>query len=230
MTAISLSSGTILQQSATSSPKVGFLPTASADSDAFLVKFYDTLSGLACQASHLELFGRVPDPAGYINSQAGIFVGGGNTKSMLGVWREWALDTLLREAWESGTVLAGWSAGAICWFDQGVSDAWADRLAPISGLGMLPGSCCPHYSNEPERRPTYHQLLIKGEIVAGVGIDDGCAIHFQGRSPACVVATRGGPNAYSVSVNGTSILDTPLPVERIHLPATSTCPPPGEER
>jgi peptidase E len=155
----------------------------------------------------------------YLSDQDVILVGGGNTKSMLGVWREWALDNLLREAWESGTVLAGFSAGAICWFEQGLSDAWADRLAPVPGLGILPGSCCPHYSSEPDRRPIYHQLLLEGEISAGVGIDDGCAIHFQGRSPAHVVAVQDGAGACSVSADGTSVREEPLPVEHIRLHA-----------
>ena len=92
-------------------------------------------------------------------SQDAIFVGGGNTKSMLAVWREWGLTGVLEEAYESGIVLGGQSAGAICWFEQGVTDSWADRLRPLECMGLLPGSCCPHYDGEVERRPAYHALM-----------------------------------------------------------------------
>jgi peptidase E len=211
--------GYVLRQSAAAEPKVGFLPTASGDSAEYLDKFYETFSALPCRPSHLKLFGRVSDPAAYLRDQDVVLVSGGNTKSMLGVWREWAIDVLLRQAWESGTVLAGFSAGAICWFEQGLSDAWAERLAPVSGLGFLRGSCCPHYGNEPNRRPVYHQLLLKGEISAGLGISDGCAVHFRGTSPACVVAVQEESSARSVSVEGASIHETPLEIERVRLSA-----------
>ncbi len=97
-----------------------------------------------------------------------VYVGGGNTKSMLAVWREWGLIEILKEAYGSGIVLGGQSAGAICWFEQGVTDSWADRLRPLDCMGFLPGSCCPHYDGEVERRPAYHALIQQGQIRSGL--------------------------------------------------------------
>src|SRR5881227_2252710 len=96
---------------------------------------------------------------------------------MLAVWREWGVPEILREAWVSGIVLAGISAGAICWFQQGLTDSWAGKFVALECLGFLEGSCCPHYDGEPERRPAYHDYLLKGAMPPGVAIDDGAAIH-----------------------------------------------------
>src|SRR5262245_48042145 len=107
----------VLAQARTSVPSIAFVPTASGDADASIVRFYTAFAGLACRPSHLALFRRTPDLRAYLLAQDVIYVGGGNTKSMLAVWRDWELPELLREAWASGIVLAGTSAGAICWFE-----------------------------------------------------------------------------------------------------------------
>jgi dipeptidase E len=142
-----------------------------------------------------------------------VYVGGGNTKSMLVVWRDWGLPELLREAWEKGTVLTGVSAGAICWFEQGVTDSWAGELRPLDGLGFLPGSCCPHYDGEADRRPSYHRLLGSGEIATGVAIEDWTGVHFVGTKIHRVVSSKPGAKAYSLQVVSGSVQEVPLPVE-----------------
>ena len=118
---------------------------------------------------------RTPELRDFVLEQDVIYVGGGNTRSMLAVWREWGLPELLREAWQAGSVLAGISAGALCWFEQGVTDSGADALYAIDGLGFLPGSCCPHYDGEADRRPGYRALLESGKIAPGLAIDDEAA-------------------------------------------------------
>jgi dipeptidase E len=200
----------LLQQSPSPTPRLGFLPTASADSDSYIARFYESFSRLSCIPSHLGLFGRVPDPAEFVDQQDIILVGGGNTKSMLGLWREWGLDDLLRDAWEGGTILAGFSAGAICWFAEALCDAWADRLGPTPGLGLLAGSCCPHYNGALERRPTYHRLIREGSLQPGVAIDNDCAVHFRGLEPIRVVPATAGAGAYSVIGQGGSISELPI--------------------
>lgn len=209
----------IVAQARRPRPRIGYLPTASGDSDAFIVKFYEQFSGLPCELSHLKLFGRVPDLEKYIPEQDVILVSGGNTRSMLALWQGWGLDVLLRRAWEAGAVLAGFSAGAICWFSEGLSDAWADRLAPTSGLDLIAGSCCPHYSNEPERRPVFQQLIACGEMRPGIGIDDGAAVHFRGARAAAVVTARGHAGAYAVAVSKGAVSETALAVEHVRVGA-----------
>jgi dipeptidase E len=210
----------ILAQARVSDPAVAFVPTASGESDNYIVRFYTAYLGLPCRPSHLAFFRRTPDLRSYLLAQDVIYVGGGNTKSMLAVWREWGVPELLREAWELGIVLAGISAGAICWFEQGITDSFADQLRVIDCLGFLPGSCCPHYSGEPERRPSFHRLLREGEIAPGFAIDDGAAIHFTGDQVDHVVASRRGATAYRVYSTGAEVREEPMPVE--YLGAEST--------
>jgi dipeptidase E len=210
----------ILAQARVAEPAVAFVPTASGESDNYIVRFYAAYLGLACRPSHLAFFRRTPDLRSYLLAQDVIYVGGGNTKSMLAVWREWGFPELLREAWESGVVLAGISAGAICWFEQGVTDSFADRLRPLDCLGFLPGSCCPHYSGEAERRPAYHHMLHMGVIAAGFAIDDGAAMHFTSDQGHRVVGSRPGATAYRVYSTGTEVREEPLPVEHLTAPTT----------
>jgi peptidase E len=205
----------ILQQTGAAQPKVAFLPTASAEPDNYLVSFYTAFLKLGCKPSHLSFFKRTPDLRAYLLDQDVVYVGGGNTKSMLAVWREWHVHEILREAWEAGIVLAGVSAGAICWFDQGLTDSWADRLRPLDCLGFLAGSCCPHYDGEAERRPSLHRLLSDGEITAGIAIEDWTAVHFIGTAIQRVVSAKAGSRAYSLRVVSGSVQEVPFPVEHL---------------
>ncbi len=134
----------LLQQARVPRPTVCFVGAASGDADSYLAKFYAAFSRYECRPCHLPLFRRTPDLSAYVRAQDVIFVGGGNTRSMLAVWREWGLPELLREAYETGTVLAGISAGTICWFEQGVTDSAASEFEALQCLGLISGSCCPH--------------------------------------------------------------------------------------
>ncbi len=203
----------VLRQARSKVPRVAFLPTASGDADSYIVGFYSAFSKLDCHPSHLPFFKRTPELRKYVLGQDVIYVGGGNTKSMLAVWRDYELPNILREAWQQGIVLAGVSAGAICWFEQGVTDSYSERLSAMSCLGFLPGSCCPHYDSEPERRPTYHKLLLTGEVSAGLAIEDGVAVHFVGRMIHTVVASKPGAKAYRVYATGGAVKEEALTVE-----------------
>jgi dipeptidase E len=206
----------VLAQARAPRPAVAFVPTASGDDDSSVGRFYTAFSRFSCRPSHLRLFHRTPDLREYLLAQDVIYVGGGNTKSMLGVWREWGLPELLREAWAAGVVLAGVSAGAICWFEQGLTDSYAGALRPLQALGFLAGSCCPHYDGEAERRPTYHDLVRTGELLPGLAIDDGAAVHFVDGEIHRVVASRRGVTAYRVRAShgpAGSAHEEPLPVE-----------------
>ena len=112
-----------------------------------------------------------------------IYVGGGNTKSMLAVWKEWKLDKLLIKAYNRGVVLSGISAGAICWFETGVTDSWASNLNVIDCLGMLEGGCCPHYNSEKNRRPSVHKFIKENKLSSVYALEDGAAIHFKDNEP-----------------------------------------------
>jgi len=105
-------------------------------------------------------------------SQDVIWVGGGNTASLLAVWRAHGLDLVLREAWEQGVVLCGVSAGMNCWFEGSTTDSFGPTLAPLKdGLGILAGSCCPHYDSNEQRRPIYRGAVDRGELGPGYAAD-----------------------------------------------------------
>jgi peptidase E len=188
----------VIQQSGVDNPRVCFVPTASGEPDHYVASFYSAFLKLACRPTVLTFFKRTPDLRSFLLNQDVIYVGGGNTKSLLAVWRDWGVIEILREAWEAGIVLTGVSAGAICWFEQGLTDSFSDGLQPLECLGFLPGSCCPHYDGEVQRRPSYHKLLTTGEISAGVAIEDWTGVHFKGTEIHRVITSKRGARAYSM--------------------------------
>ncbi len=203
----------VIGQSDVASPRVAFIPTASGEPDHYVASFYAAFLKLGCRPSVLTFFKRTPDLRSFLLNQDIIYVGGGNTKSLLAVWRDWGVGEILHEAWRSGIVLTGVSAGAICWFEQGLTDSFSDGLRPLGCLGILPGSCCPHYDGEAERRPALHRLLLSGEISAGIAIEDWTGVHFRGSEIYRVVAAKGGARAYSMRAVYGSVQEVPLPTE-----------------
>lgn len=189
----------VLKQTGKRAPKVCFLGTASGDAEGYVLKFYTAFRKLNCTPTHLSLFSLpTRDLKAFILDQDVIYVGGGNTKSMLALWREWGVDDYLRAAWEGGVILAGVSAGSICWFEEGLSDFFPGELNKLRCLGFLRGSNCPHYDGEEHRRPAYHELILSGELSEGVAAEDGVALHYVGTELKHVVSSRPGAKAYFV--------------------------------
>ena len=179
-------------------PRVCLVPTASAENPELLIRFYEELSGLA-DCSHVSFFPWPRDDLReLVLSQDALFVTGGNTANMLAVWRAHSFDRIVREAWEEGIVLAGSSAGMICWFEAGVTDSFGPQLEGMrDGLGFLAGSACPHYDGEDRRRPVYRELVASG-FPPGVAADDAVALHYVGTELREVVAARKDARAYRV--------------------------------
>ena len=169
----------ILELTGKENPNVVFFPTASAENQAYIIQFYKCFTKMSCEPSHVTFFQRTPRLDSIINKADVIYVGGGNTKSMLAVWQEWKLDKLLLKAYNNGKILCGVSAGAICWFEQGITDSWASNLNVMDCLGFLPEMACPHYQEEKDRRPDVHKMLKQGKCGSGWAIDGGAAIHFK---------------------------------------------------
>lgn len=191
-------------------PSVCFLATAAGDAQPYIDSFYDAFRTLPCRPTHVPLFARTPDLSTALLEQDVIYVGGGNTRSMLAVWREWEMPALLRRAWQGGTVLAGVSAGAICWFETGLTDSSGTGLYPLPGLGFLPGACCPHYDGEAERRPALHRLIEQGLMTAALALDDGAAAHFVNGQLANIVSSRPEARAYRVERVNDQVRETVL--------------------
>ncbi len=195
----------IIEQSTSEKPNVCFIPTASAEDSAYIVNFYTAFSKLNCSSMHINFFQRTPRLDSIINKQDIIYIGGGNTKSMLAVWREWKLDKLLLKAYNRGALLCGVSAGAICWFEKGVTDSWASNLNVMDCMGVLEGCCCPHYDGEPARKPSVAKFLLDGVLKSCYALDDGVALHYKNGRIHSAVSFHQDAYAYKVTKKGNNI-------------------------
>jgi peptidase E len=197
-------------------PRLCVLNTAVGDDPSAYLRFYDRLAETPARVRHLALFPmpNVADPEDLLLSQDVIFVGGGSVANMVAVWRVHGIDEILRKAWQAGIVLAGSSAGGLCWFEGGTTDSFGVRLRPFTdGLEMLAGSFCPHYNSEPERRPLYQRLVADGTLPGGIACDDGVGAHFVDETLSELVSDRPGSTAYRVEPDGAGgAAETPLGV------------------
>jgi dipeptidase E len=182
-------------------PRVCFLPTASGDADHYIVRFYRAFSAHRCEPSHISLFRREQGPSDlrrHLLSQDLIYVGGGSVVSLLGVWRAHGIDSILREAWESGVVLCGLSAGSLCWFDEAVSNFHGEAKW-VRGLGLLSFSNCVHYERGGKRQSDYIRFLREG-MHGGYAAEDGAALHFVGEELSRVIASRPEARGYRLDM------------------------------
>lgn len=201
----------LLELAGVPSPRVCFLGTASAQNPEYVELFYDRFRIRRCEPTHVELFGTPEEPAATIAAQDVVYVAGGNTANALAVWRVHGVDRALREVWERGGVLGGWSAGGICWFEDGLTDSFGPTLRPLGdGLGFLPGSFCPHFDGEPFRRPVYLKAVRDGAVPPGYAADDDAALLFEGTELREVVSQRDGARAYRVTAGGEEPLEARL--------------------
>jgi len=195
-------------------PKVCFVPTASGDDNGYARRFEEAFSGRAT-TSVLSLF--CHEPWGYTDPQMlleqdVVYVGGGSTANLLDVWRRHGLPDLLTRAAAQGTVLAGISAGMNCWFEASSTDSFGP-LAPLDdGLGLLPGSACPHYLGEADRRAAYLGWVASGALPGGYAVDEYAAVRFVDGVAVEAVAERPGRPAYRVARDGDVATETPLEV------------------
>jgi dipeptidase E len=195
-------------------PRVCFVATASGDSEGYVARFYRAFAEHDCRPADLGLFDRrVGDLRRFVLEQDVVYVGGGNTASLLAVWRTHGLDSILREALDAGAVLCGVSAGMNCWFQASTTDSFGPELAPLhDGLGFVAASACPHYDNEAQRRPLYHRLVADG-FPAGYAADEGTALHFDAAGSLVeAVASRESARGYRVERGPDgSAVERPLP-------------------
>jgi len=192
-------------------PRICFIGTASGDNHEDTAAFYAFFARRA-DASHLGLFDRrIDDIEAFLGEQDVIYVGGGNTANMLAIWRSHGVDRALKNAWESGVILAGPSAGAMCWFEAGLTDSFGPDLGPIrDGLRFLKGSFCPHYDSESLRRPRYEELVGSGSLPDGYAADDSVGLLFAGRELAEVVAVLPETRAFRVERKRGGVEETPI--------------------
>ncbi len=190
----------ILSLSKSSKPRICFIPTASGDNDLYKLSFYRVFSRLNCFPSHIDFFKRTIDLEKCILDQDIVYVGGGNTRSMLAIWREWGLDEILKKAYQKGVIMSGVSAGAICWFEKGITDSKADGLSLMSCLNFVNANCCPHFDEEPERIPYVEKIINNNIIDSCIGIEGDCALHLINEKPYKSIDFGEKKNSYLIKV------------------------------
>ena len=189
----------IVNQSKNKNPSICFIPTATGDDQGYIENFYKAFDSLNCKTSHIDFFKRTIKLDKHIAGQDIVFVGGGNTKSMLAVWREWGLDNILNNAYQNGIIMSGVSAGAICWFNKGITDSWKDHQAILPCLGFVDGVCCPHYDEEPERIPFVSQIINDDLISECIAVEGFCALHLVNDLPKYSVSFGDNKNCFLVN-------------------------------
>jgi dipeptidase E len=200
-------------------PKICFIPTASADDPYSILRWYQQCAELPVKPYVLRTFlNSSPDQKTFeetIMSMDAIVVGGGSTLNMMAIWKAQGIDTVLRKAYQKGIVMAGGSAGSLCWFLSGITDSRPVKLSFVDCLGFIPTSHCPHYHSEPGRKPLYQQAVLSGKLPAGYACDDKAGILFENEKLIKSVAADTISHTYFVSVAAGKIKEEALPVEVI---------------
>ena len=207
----------MLRQSGKRRPRVCFVPTASGDAAASVRRVAGAVKRHGGIPSYLSLF--APPPGSlttYLCKHDLIFVGGGNTRNLLALWKLWGLDKAMRTAYERGVILSGVSAGAICWFQAGLTDSWTGEYRELKALGWLRGSFSPHFDSEPRRRAIYRKLIRDGKLPGGYALDDGVALHFVDGRLTRAVSSRRTASAIAIRKMGGGLSETSLDIERLH--------------
>jgi dipeptidase E len=182
-------------------PKICLLPTASGDPHEQIVRFRRAFSERNCLPSVISLFRLAEDPVDLreeLLSQDVIYAGGGSMVNLIAIWRAHSLDEILREAWRQGILICGQSAGAMCWFQGGITSSQGEPSA-ADGLGLLPGSACVHYLTEPVRRRRFLRAIGSGELEPGLGLEDQTGALFEGSRLSETVSARDGAAVWEVT-------------------------------
>jgi dipeptidase E len=201
-------------------PRICILPTASGDTSEQIASFYSAFGERSCEPSDVSLFrlGRRPLALrDHLLEQDLVYVGGGSLLNLLAVWEAHDIASILSLAWRQGVVLAGQSAGAMCWFEAGITKS-SGRPSAAAGLGLLGGSLCVHYNNEPERRAAYLDAVGDG-MPNGYGLDDYAGLLWEGGGTPSALTARRGARAYRVSSREGEVVESPLPVRFLPAPA-----------
>jgi len=200
----------ILAQAKKENPKVCLLPTAGGDDQGLIKYFYSLYNRYPCKPSHFSVFNpHTADARSFLLSQDVVFVSGGHSRCMLALWKEYGIDTILREAYNRGIVLSGGSAGSVCWFDQCITDSIPGRLSVMNCLGILPYSNCPHFAST-SRRSAYARFVSSGEIGSGYAADDYSALHFVNGSFLRGVSIRPYAQVFKVGLENNTLVQKRL--------------------
>jgi dipeptidase E len=182
-------------------PKICLLPTASGDHEDQIARFRRAFADRDCVPQVISLFRLGENPVDLRDELLGqdvIYAGGGSMLNLLAIWRAHGLDEILRECWREGILIAGQSAGAMVWFQGGVTSSQGDP-AVASGFGLLPGSACVHYLSEPVRRRRFLRAIASGELEPGLGLEDQTGALFEDTELVETISAREGAAVWEVT-------------------------------
>ncbi len=194
-------------------PTLCSLETAGGDQRTFLaeLELAGEAAGVTVRPLHLFPMPNVDDLTAYLLEHDVVWVGGGSVANLLALWRLHGLDEALRTAWQAGVVLAGVSAGSICWHAGGTTDSFGPDLRPVTdGLGFLPYANGVHYDSEAQRRPLFRSLIAEGVLPDGYATDDGAGLVYRGTELVEVVSEVRGACGYAVRRQGDEAVEERL--------------------
>jgi peptidase E len=200
------------------SPRVTVLGTASGDPRWMAAELSEAGRVAGFDLSHLHLFPmpNVEDVEGHLLAQDVVWVNGGSVANLLAVWRVHGLDQVFPRVWEAGVVLAGVSAGSICWYAGGSTDSFGPELRVVTdGLGLLPYGSGVHYDSEERRRPFVQRAVAEGRLPVTHCTDDGVGLVYHGTELVEAVAEVDGKGAYIVSRDGDSVTEERIEPRRL---------------
>jgi dipeptidase E len=200
-------------------PKICFMPTASGDNEAYIKYWMDSAKKLSIdpyvQRVFIESSSQKQTFDEVLLGMDAILVPGGNTLDMIALWQAHGIDKTLKKAWEQGIVLTGSSAGAICWFQEGLSDSRPIALSSVKSLGFLKGSISPHYHSSKDRASIYQDMILKGDIKSGYGIDENAGLLFNDDKIAKVLSADAKSKVYKVFAESGAIVEQVMEPEII---------------
>jgi len=202
----------IVELAATPRPRICLLPTASGDPEDQISRFRRAFGERDCVPGVLSLFRLGENPVDIRDELLGqdvIYVGGGSLVNLIAIWRAHGLDQVLRECWREGILICGQSAGAMCWFEGGITNS-SGLPAAARGLGFLAGSACVHYLTEPQRRRAFLEAVAAGELEAGLGLEDQTGALFEDRKLVQTISAREGARAWEVAWASGNAEESPL--------------------
>jgi peptidase E len=167
-------------------PRVAHVNTAGGDQRFIEGQELEAARLRGVEASHLRLFPHrnVDDLEEYVLSRDVIWVSGGSLVNLLAVWRAHGLPAIFERAWQSGVVLAGGSAGALCWHSGGTTTSYGPGVTTVAdGLGFIGQSLAVHWDSDPARRPSYLAAVGDGTVGDGYALEEGTGIRYSGTEP-----------------------------------------------
>jgi peptidase E len=204
----------LMKLSAAKRPKICWLGPASGENSNSFSQFQLGWEPYPVEVHHFSIY--LPQTLDFVDYLMGmdiVFVGGGSTKNLIALWREWEFDKALRTAWQAGVVMSGSSAGMICWYQSGLTDSYPRVLAPVKATGFLPGSCTPHYNVRPDRKSQYRKFIADGSLESpGLALENDVAALYRGTQMVELVSSRKEATAFRLARSATGYEETPLPV------------------